>query len=105
MNLRPLGIAEEIIQATALNITYTYDDLVFVEHNVFIIQFDDDNPKNLKLFFNVDCEEETAKKLENQLTASAKEKLFSITCSGKFEMAQKEGAEEVDIKFFPKTVS
>ncbi len=99
MNLRPLGIAEEIVQATALNITYTYDDLVFVEHNVFIIQFDDDNPKNLKLFFNVDCEAVTAQKLETQLSDSAKQRHFTITLSGKFEMTQKEGTEEIDIKF------
>ena len=99
MKLRPLGIAEEIVQATGLNITYTYDDLIFVEHNVFIIQFDDANPKNLKLFFNVDCQAGTAGKLTDQLASSAKDKQFTMTPSGKFEMSQKEGSEEIDIQF------
>ena len=99
MEFRPLGIATEIIQETGLNVTYTYDDLVFIEHNPFMIQFDDDNSKNLKLFFNVDCEHAAAGKLESQLKSAASLRAFTITPSGKFEMTQKEGTEEIDIKF------
>ncbi|WP_035238684.1 hypothetical protein [Desulfobacter vibrioformis] len=99
MELRPLGIATEIIQETGLDVTYTYDDLVFIEHNPFIIQFDDENLKNLKLFFNIDCEPETAGKLVSQLTDAASQRGFTMTDSGKFEMKQKENTEEIDIKF------
>lgn len=99
MEFRPLGIATEIIQETGLSVTYTYDDLVFIEHNPFMIQFDDDAPKNLKLFFNVDCEHDTVEKLESQLKNAASQREFTITPSGKFEMTQKEGTEEIDIKF------
>ncbi|MGD9823110.1 hypothetical protein [Desulfobacter sp.] len=99
MELRPLGIATEIIQETGLNVTYTYDDLVFIEHNPFIIQFDDENAKNLKLFFNIDCEHEAAGKLASQLKNAASQREFTITASGKFEMKQKENTEEIDIKF------
>lgn len=99
MELRPLGIAKEIIEETGLEVTYNYDDLVFVQHNPFMIQFDDENSKNLKLFFNVDCEEETAVKLEAQLKTFALQREFTITPSGKFEMTQKEDTEEINIKF------
>ena len=99
MELRPLGIATEIIQETGLNITYAYDDLVFIEHNPFMIQFDNEDPKNLKLFFNVDCEHEAAEKLASQLKNAASQRKFTITESGKFEMKQKENTEEIDIKF------
>ncbi|NDY70974.1 hypothetical protein DO021_05220 [Desulfobacter hydrogenophilus] len=99
MELRPLGIATEIIQEIGLSITYNYDDLIFIEHNPFIIQFDDENLKNLNLFFNIDCEQETAGKLEAQLKNAASQRGFTITLSGKFEMKQKENTEEIDIKF------
>jgi hydroxymethylpyrimidine pyrophosphatase-like HAD family hydrolase len=99
MELRPLGIVKEIIQETGLDITYNYDDLVFIEHNPFIIQFDDENLKNLNLFFNVDCEQEAAEKLEAQLKNAASQRGFSITTRGKFEMKPKENTEEIDIKF------
>lgn len=99
MELRPLGIAKEIIEDTGLEVTYNYDDLVFVQHNPFMIQFDDDNSKNLNLFFNVDCEHETAEKLEAQLKTAALQREFTITPSGKFQMKQKEDTEEIDIEF------
>jgi len=99
MELRPLGIATEIIQETGLNVTYTYDDLIFIEHNPFMIQFDDEKPKNLKLFFNIDCEHEVAGKLEMQLKNAASQRGFIITTNGKFEMRQKKDSEEIDIKF------
>ena len=100
MNFRPLGIAKEIINTTGLDVTYAYDDLVFVEHSPFLIQFDDDNPQNLKLYFNIDCEADAAEKLEAQLTAAATAKKFTIRKSGKFALKQKEDTEEFEVKFF-----
>ena len=50
MKFRPLGIAKEIIRAAGLQVTYTYDDLVFTEHNPVIVQFDDKDKKNLKVY-------------------------------------------------------
>ena len=99
MELRPLGIATEIIQEAGLNVTYTYDDLIFIEHNPFMIQFDDKKSKNLKLFFNIDCEHEAAEKLKMQLKKAASQRGFTITTNGKFEMRQKKDTEEIDIKF------
>lgn len=99
MQLRPLGIATQIVQDTGLAVTYNYDDLIFVEHNPFMLQFDDENTNNLNLFFNVDCEQAAAEKLESQLKTAAAQRQFTITSSGKFEMTQKEGTEELSIKF------
>lgn len=99
MELRPLGVATEIVQETGLDVTYAYEDLIFIEHNPFMIQFDDENSKNLKLFFNVDCEHDVAGKLEEQLKNAASQRGFTITTSGKFEMTQKEETEELDIRF------
>jgi len=101
MKLRPSGLAKEIIQAAGLQATYSYDDLIFIENNPFIIQFNDENPKNLKLFFNVDCEVDVAEKLEKQLNNAATEREFTITKSGEFEMKEKKGSEETEIKFLP----
>ncbi|WP_462269744.1 hypothetical protein [Desulfobacter sp.] len=80
-------------------LSYNYDDLVFIEYNPFIIQFDDENLKNLNLFFNVDCEQEAAEKLKVQLKNAASQRGFSITTRGNFEMKPKENTEEIDIKF------
>ena len=101
MRFRPLGIAKEIIQAAGLSVTYTYDDLVFIEHSPIIVQFDDINKSNLNIYFNVDCEKTEAKKIEKKLIDAATEREFTVTISGEFEMAQKKGVEEIEIKLLP----
>ena len=101
MNLRPLGIAKEIIQAAGMHVTYTYDDLVFIEHNPILVQFDDKNKKNLNIYFNEDCETAAAEKIEKKLNDAAIEKEFTITNIGEFEMAQKKGVEETEIRLLP----
>ena len=101
MKFRPLGIAKEIIQAAGMQVTYTYDDLVFIEHSPVIVQFDDENKKNLKVYFNVDCETAAAEKIEKKLKDAATEREFTITITGEFEMAQKRGVEEIEIRLLP----
>ncbi|BBO85724.1 hypothetical protein DSCO28_62900 [Desulfosarcina ovata subsp. sediminis] len=100
-HFRPLGIAKEIVNETGLDVTYAYDDLVFVEHSPFLIKFDDDKPNNLKLFFNVDCETDAAQKLEIQLRQAAEERKFTIEPCGRFELVPKPDTEELDIRFIP----
>ena len=101
MAFRPLGIAKEIIQAAGMQVTYTYDDLVFIEHSPILVQFDDVNKKNLKIYFNVECEARAAEKIEKKLNDAATEREFTITNSGEFEMAQKKGVEEIEIRLLP----
>ena len=101
MKFRPLGIVKEIIEAIGMEVTYTYDDLVFIEPNTIIVQFDDKDKKNLNLYFNVDCEDAAAEKIEKKLNNAAVEREFSITNVGKFEMAQKKGVEEIEIRLLP----
>ena len=101
MKFRPLGIAKEILQAAGMQVTYTYDDLVFVEDNPIIVQFDEKDKKNLNVYLNVDCEEAAAEKIIKKLNDSATEREFTITNSGEFEMEQKKGVEEIEIRLLP----
>ena len=39
MSLRPLGIVKEVVESIGMGISYAYDDLVFMEHNGFLLQF------------------------------------------------------------------
>ncbi|KPK35093.1 MAG: hypothetical protein AMK70_06050 [Nitrospira bacterium SG8_35_1] len=43
MTLHPLGKLKELIESVGMGISYAYDDLVFLEHNAFIMQFGDDH--------------------------------------------------------------
>lgn len=94
-----MGITKNILESIGMEVSYAYDDLVFVNHTAFLLQFDDDNPENLKLHFNVDCEADTAENLEARLIGAAKAKNFTIEKCGKFELVQKEGVEEFEVRF------
>ena len=37
--LKPLGMVKTIVEAAGMGISYAYDDLVFLEHNSFLLQF------------------------------------------------------------------
>ncbi len=98
MTPRNLEAVRVIIkEATDLDITYAYDDLVFPEHMAFLIQFDDNNPSNLFCFFHSDCNAEDKKQLYKQMTNVSAENNFTLEYKGTFQLEQK--GEEVEIKF------
>ena len=99
MSYRPLGIVKEIIEQTGLEVTHVYDDLVFVEHSPFLIQFDDDNPDTVRLHFNVDIKTEARDMLERRISDAASERKLQVKTTGRFEMTQREDSEEIDIHF------
>lgn len=88
-----------IKDATELDIAYAYDDLVFSEHGLFIIQFNKKSEDVLSCWFNKDCEDDARFKLFKSLTSTAKLNNLKINYSGKFEMIQKEGEDQISLKF------
>jgi hypothetical protein len=56
MSLKPLGIVTEIVESAGMGISYAYEDLVFLEHNAFLLQFTA-NDKELLIHTNCEAEE------------------------------------------------
>ncbi len=88
-----------IKDACGLDIAYAYEDLVFSEHGLFIIQFAKGGGNVLDCWFNKDCIELNRINMFNSLAKTATLNGMEMSYKGKFEMAQKEGKEEIDIKF------
>lgn len=44
MSLKPLGKLKELVESVGMGISYAYDDLVFLNHNGFLMQFGKDSP-------------------------------------------------------------
>lgn len=97
--MRALGIAMEIIEKTDLQVTYNYDDLIFVDKNMFIIQFDDNKDKNLKLHFNNDITTDVEKIILKKLETAAKEFNYTITQEGYYLMDGSEDEEKIQLNF------
>lgn len=54
---RDLGKVQGALSELGIEVAYAYDDLVFTEHNTFMLRFDDECENNLFLHFNKDCTE------------------------------------------------
>lgn len=98
---RNLDKVRFIIQdATKLDVGYAYEDLVFSEHGLFIIRFNDENENMLYLYFNKDCFETQRKQMQTQLTDVAFLNGIKMIYKGTFEMDQKEGDNEFELKLY-----
>lgn len=101
ISYRSLTPIKEVIEETGFNISYPYDDLIFIESNAFLIQYDDTEENAMFLYFNKELNDATSKDLEKKLMQSGKKKKISIVTQGKFSLAQKENSEEeLELKFF-----
>ncbi len=97
--LRPLGIVKEIIEEAGHEITYAYDDLVFIEHNDFLLQFAPE-PNRLNLFFNTECTAEEADAITARLLEAAGLRKLSIMRNGTYTMTEAEN-DNLQITFNP----
>lgn len=85
--------------ATGLDIMYAYENLVFAEHGLYLVEVDVVNSKRLKCYFNTEFE--TSKRLlfleKLMLTASLNDLI--VENMGTFEMRQNPGGETFTLKF------
>ena len=96
---RPLGEIIDMVSATGLDVSYAYEDLVFSEHSVFIIKFDDSIKDSLHLYFNTDCDDDVACDIEQKLIKASMEKGIDLILKGSFELKSKENSQEIEIAF------
>lgn len=98
--LYPLEKVRFIIKdACQLDITYAYDDLVFAEHGVFVLQFANPEGTLLSCWFNNEVNEPDEINMFDSLARTASLNNCAITFKGHFSMQQKPGTEEIDIEF------
>jgi len=88
METRALGVVKEILEGVGFNVAGAYDDLVFVECNAFLLQFDDRKENRLKLMFNTDCKEEMKEICRTQLKMSAETFDFELEFCGDYSMTE-----------------
>lgn len=96
---KPLGKALNIVESTSFEATQTFDDLILVENNPFIIRFNMSDANKLHLHFNVDCEEQEIEKLAEIMTKSAQKEGLVLQPDSRFSMKPIENTSEVELCF------
>lgn len=98
IKIRPLGHVLELVADLGHEVTYAYDDLVFVNHNAFLFQIDDEG-KMVSLYFNEDCPENEADDLTKSIVAAAGKKGLNVVRRGNYSLKQR-AKDNIEIKFF-----
>jgi len=86
--------------AIQLDIAYAYDNLLFTEHGLIILQFVKENADLLYCWFNKECSVTYRDALFESLRITSELNKTLLQYKGTFEMKQKEGKEEIDISFY-----
>jgi hypothetical protein len=96
--LKPLGTVMQLLEELGHEVTYAYEDLVFVNHNDFLLQFDTTG-SSLGLFFNKTCPVDDADNIEQSIIPAADRKGLSITRKGRYLISDIED-ENLQIAFY-----
>ena len=97
MTLRPLGKVKELVESIGMGMSFAYEDLVFLEHNAFILQFGEDN-KSLVVHTNEEADlKELAAGLAS-LEKAAAAYAFQIVKGKAYRLSQA-GDEKITLEF------
>lgn len=88
----------KLVEEMGLEVTYAFEELVFVEHSAFLFQFL--NNQKIALYFNKDCPDDDAIALEKEIIAKGDKEKLTIIRKGTFTISQKENEENLEIVFF-----
>ncbi|MBL4901704.1 MAG: hypothetical protein JKY62_03550 [Desulfocapsa sp.] len=97
MPLRPLGTVKEILESAGMNISYAYEDLVFLDHNAFLLQFTDKEQEVLIHINEEAVEDEIVQDLA-LLQQQAEENKMVFSQAGYYRLSQAD-EENINIEF------
>lgn len=80
-----------------LEVTYAYEDLVFISHNAFLLRMGDEGPK-VHLYFNEESRQEDREDVTKKLTELGSPRGLRILNSGTYAMKPRQD-EQLDIHF------
>lgn len=95
---RPLGVVKQLLEEIGIEITYAYEDLVFIQHNPFLLQF---GKVGEVLFFyaNVEIEDSEADHLFSTVQAAAGNNgITTLIHRGRYRLSAEEG-ENLSLEF------
>ncbi len=86
---RPLGTVKQILEELGIDITYAYEDLVFIQHNPVLLQFGEVG-EMLFLYANVDAEPDVAEQLFAAIQVKAVANGMTLVRRGKYRINEGE---------------
>lgn len=98
MAFRPLGLVKDMLASMGLEYTYAYEDLVFVSHNAFLLQFEDAG-EVVGVHVNVDCPEDEVDALVAKVVAAGSAVNLRVAMRGRYAMQPNEEEDSFSVHF------
>jgi len=99
IKFRAIGPIMNAVNEAGFQVTYAYDDLLFVEHSDVLIQFDDSVAQGFNLFFHKELPQERREQIKKRFNEVIKDTEMKIAFAGHFTMHDKPGSQEFNIVF------
>lgn len=96
---RPISRVQEMIKEIGLDITYAYQDIVFAEHNAFLLQFGK-NGEDVFLHFNTESDPLKRDEINEKLKEAGKKRELNIIRKGLYSLVQSD-EEQMKLTFLP----
>lgn len=96
---RPLGLVKDVLEQVGAEVSYVYEDLIFITHNHFLLQF---GKSGEVLFFyaNEDMKGEDSGVQYDILSQTAGNKGVRLIDRGLYRLSQDKG-EKLSLEFIP----
>ena len=87
---RPLGLVKQFLEEIGIEVTYAFEDLIFIQHNPVLLQF---GKVGEMLFFytNVETGESEAAQLFAAIQAKAAIQGITLVQRGRYRLSEAEG--------------
>jgi len=95
---RPLGILKMVIENLGFQVTHCYEDLVFLEHNAFLLRMEEQG-EEVSLFFNAESDVNKRDEIAELFKTEGKAHKLVISSPGTYQMTPNEADGTIDLKF------
>lgn len=95
---RPLGLIKELLESVGYTMTHCYEDLIFMEHNAFLLQMGEKG-EDVKVVFNVDCDTDKREEIGTTLSVAGRTFGLKITPQGTYTLTPNEEEGTLNIEF------
>lgn len=86
---RPLGVVKKTLDSIGVEVSYVYEDLVFITHNHFLLQFGEVG-EEIFFYRNVEIKPEDAKVQHDILATSFAEEGIELCDNGSYSMTARD---------------
>ncbi|MBN1499670.1 MAG: hypothetical protein JW982_05935 [Spirochaetes bacterium] len=100
-DLIPLGEVSKSLEEIGYEVTYAYNDLVFIEHSPFILRFDLEDVRTVHFYAHNSFDETEKNKYFSDVNDKLNKSSFKIIMSGTFElMESRKEDNNIDVIFY-----